>query len=481
MSDRDATKQQQGEPRNPGRRRVLTGMAAGAGALALSGCGGDNGSSPYTPPPLPNPKNSGIEHFVVLMMENRSFDHFMGSWLPGADGLKPDREYPDRQGNLHKPFHLTDPQNCASLDPGHDMLSGRQQFNGGKLDGFINEIRNRDDDLFPIGYYEAEDLSFLGQAAPAWTSFDRYFAAAMMETYPNRFFMHAAQTDRLTNYLTASTFSTLPTIWDRLQDQGISRGYYYGNQPFVALWGGEYLGFSHKLDQFLEDAQSGNLPQVSFVDPFFHSGKMGNSDHPLADIRSGEYFMNLVYEAITQSPNWRNTVFVINYDEWGGFFDHVAPPIRPVPEAVKKTTKTPPPAGEPDYRNLVDGRLGFRVPALLVSPFARRGYVSHMEFDHTSVLKMIEWRFGLKPLSVRDRTANNLAHALDFDTPRSLQAPEFQVPKGPHKYGMFARTCSTSNLKIEENDFEKLYYPAKRAGFKVEETLVPRPPESVDK
>ena len=137
---------------------------------------------------------------------------------------------------------------------------------------------------------------------------------------------------------------------------------------------------------------------------------MGGSgdDHPHADIRVGEYFMYQVYKAITTSPAWRHTVLVINFDEWGGFFDHVPPPLAP--------------DVNPDFQ-----LRGFRVPCLLISPFARRGYMSHDVYDHTSVLKMIEWRWGLQPLSVRDANAKNLADALDLST-TNLAAPDFAVP-----------------------------------------------------
>jgi phospholipase C len=138
-----------------------------------------------------------------------------------------------------------------------------------------------------------------------------------------------------------------------------------------------------------------------------------NDDHPHADIRNGEAFLNQVYTAVTNSPAWPNTVLIITFDEWGGFFDHVAPPLGPIPPA--------------DAALGSDGRLGFRVPTLVVSPFARRQFVARRAFDHTSVLKLIEWRWGLAPLTVRDAAANNLAAILDFDQ-ANADAPAFSVP-----------------------------------------------------
>jgi len=120
---------------------------------------------------------------------------------------------------------------------------------------------------------------------------------------------------------------------------------------------------------------------------------------------------------VRNSPNWSKTVLIINFDEWGGFFDHVPPPVAPIPTASAT-------AGD------IDGRLGFRVPCVVISPYARRGFIAHGQYDHTSILKMIEWRFGLPPLSVRDDTANNLAEVLNLATP-DVTAPALTVPMGP--------------------------------------------------
>ena len=184
--------------------------------------------------------------------------------------------------------------------------------------------------------------------------------------------------------------------------------------------GSRYLSISQPFANFLGDCAIGNLPEVSFVDPRFEDESSGtsNDDHPRADIRNGEAFLNQVYKAVTQSPNWPHTVLVINFDEWGGFFDHVPPPLRqPIPSS--------------DVAAGSDGRSGFRVPALIISPLAQRNYVSHTLFDHTSVLKMIEWRWNLDPLSVRDAGANSLALALTFSSPK-LSVSQFDVPMGPY-------------------------------------------------
>jgi phospholipase C len=167
---------------------------------------------------------------------------------------------------------------------------------------------------------------------------------------------------------------------------------------------------------FLKQCKTGKLPAFSYIDPNYTfadsgpaSGNQGNDDHPHADIRAGEYFMSTIYNAVIRSPAWPRTLLIFTFDEWGGFFDHVSPPAGP---DVK-----------PEYQ-----QRGFRVPCVLVSPFARRKHVAHGTYDHTSILKLVEWRFGLAPLSVRDAAAANLAGALDFSH-RNLKAPAIAAPR----------------------------------------------------
>ncbi|HET8561433.1 MAG TPA: alkaline phosphatase family protein [Marmoricola sp.] len=386
------------------RRQLLkASVVAGAGA-ALGG-----GSRLLTPAAeaastLPAPDDSGIDHVVVVMMENRSFDHFLG-WLPGADGEQAGLSYVDRYGLSHQTHHLTAYSSCGYNDPDHSWEGGRIELDGGACDGWLKAGLN---DELAIGYYGQDDLGFLGRAAPAWTVCDRYFSAVMAETYPNRLYQHAAQTDRLHN---STDKCTLPTIWDRLADAGLSGKYYFGDVPFTALWYDKYLDISAPYSAFLADAAAGQLPAVSFVDPRFEDEPSGTSadDHPHADIRAGETFLAQVYDAVTSSPSWKNTLLVVNYDEWGGFFDHVAPSTAP------------------DVSNATALR-GFRVPALVVSPRARRGHVAHGTYDHTSILRTIEWRWGLPALTPRDAAARNLAEVLDFDNPPDTSAATITVP-----------------------------------------------------
>ncbi|MGB9376502.1 MAG: alkaline phosphatase family protein [Mycobacteriales bacterium] len=392
------------------RRAFLGGLGAAAAAVAgdaVLGASTTAGASTARPSAaLPEPADSGIDHIIVVMMENRSFDHYLG-WVPGADGRQKGLSYVGRDWRRRSTHHLRDTQGCAHPDPDHSYEGGRIQLNGGACDGWLLSGENDD---YAIGYYTGADLSFYGKAAPYWTVCDRYFSATMAQTYPNRLYQHSAQTDRISN--TTAT-ATMPTIWDRLADAGVSGTYYYGDVPFLALYGTKYVGISRPYPEFLAAAAAGTLPAVSFVDPRFTDEASGTSadDHPHADIRAGQAFLSQIYGAVTRGPGWGRTLLVVNYDEWGGFYDHVVPGTAP--------------DARPD---LGTGLRGFRVPCLVVSPRARRRHVAHGVYDHTSVLKAIEWRWGLKPLTVRDSAANNLAAVLDFATPPKLAAPSIDVP-----------------------------------------------------
>jgi phospholipase C len=383
----------------PTRRQFLTRSAAAAAAF---------GAAPGAvagPRRAPDPRRSGLDHIVVVMMENRSFDHLLG-WLPGADGRQAGLSYLDRRGVSHPTHRLApDFQGCGFADPDHSYAGGRQAYDHGRCDGWLRAGQNDD---YCIGYYTQPDLPFLGQAAPAWTVCDRYFASIMGPTMANRMYLHAGQTDR-TNDLPVP--SRLRTIWDALRERRISGRYYRRNFSFLALWGSRYSRITRSWADFRRDCRTGKLPAVAYVEPAYTLPLlgMGSDYHPPSDIRAGEWFLSELYKAVTTSPAWPRTLLVITFDEWGGFFDHVRP--RDAPDT-----------------NPLHSLRGFRVPAVLVSPFARRGHVDHGLYDHASVLKLIEWRFGLRPLAVRDAAAKNLADALDFSH-RDLRAPAFEVPR----------------------------------------------------
>ncbi|QHS10662.1 alkaline phosphatase family protein [Sinimarinibacterium sp. NLF-5-8] len=417
------------------RRQLLAGIAGGS-VIALTGCGSGDEAAQAAARALPDPQDSGIDHIVVVMMENRSFDHFLG-WVAGADGRQAGLSYPDRDGHRIATFHLaSDPgygyQGCGKEDPSHSYAGGRSHYNHGAMNGFLQTVETPGDH-FPVGYYLADDLPFYKGVAEHFTLCDRYFCGILASTFPNRVYMHAGQTDRLDNAfpIVQQAPSNLPTIWDLMAAKGLRARYYFHDLPFTGLWGAKHLAISRPYAQFLLEANAGTLPALSYVDPYFavavgEEPGASRDDHPHADIRDGQAFLNQVYNTLRASPNWERTLLIINYDEWGGFYDHVAPPLAPIS------------AAEAALGN--DGRLGFRVPCAIIGPRARRGHVSHFQFDPSSILNLIRWRFGLGNLCARDDSAANLALALDFDNPPNPDAPAFDVPTSTLGFG---RECTT--------------------------------------
>jgi phospholipase C len=353
-------------------------------------------------------------------MENRSFDHFLG-WLPNAAGIPAGLTFTDKSGVSHRTHSLSgDFTGCPQSDPDHSYDGSRVAYDGGKMDGFLRAGSN---DLYTIGYYEEMDIPFYAALARNYTTCDHYFSAILGPTFPNRNFLYAAQTDRTEN---TPDISTLPTILDRLADAKVSHNYFYSNTPYLALWADKYLNISKLYSDFLAQAANGALPAVSFLDPAYTTidDGTGNDDHPHADIREGDLFLHDVFQAVAHGPAWSSTVLVINFDEWGGFFDHVPPP-----RAAAQNTVDP---------DIVDGKalLGFRVPVVIASPFSRGNAqnprISSFVYDHTSVLKLIEWRWGLAPLTPRDASSdiNNLAYALNFNQPQRA-VPSLPRPDTP--------------------------------------------------
>jgi phospholipase C len=424
-------------------RRQFLGAAGAAGALAATGGWRAAAQAATTAARrvVPSPDASAIEHIVVVMMENRSFDHFIG-WMPGADGRQAGLTYRDSSGAAHHTASLSgEYMGCAHPDPDHSYEGGRVQWNGGAMDGWLHTGSGDDD--FALGYYGADDRPFMSQLALNYTTLDRYFCSILAETFPNRFFMHAATTDRRHNLGTTST-SIYPTIWDRLAAKGVSHRYYFNDLPFLALWGQKYLSISAHYAQFLADASAGTLPAVSYVDPRFEdedtTGTSGD-DHPHADIRAGDHFLAEIFHTLTLSPAWSKTVLVVMYDEWGGFFDHV-PPGRAAQSALEDIGNPGHNVEDPDQ--IVNGKalLGFRVPCIVASPFTRGRPTSprvygtpqrqRIPFDHTSVLKLIEWRHDLLPLTARDASSDigNILDVLDFGRP-DASVPDLPLPPPP--------------------------------------------------
>jgi phospholipase C len=312
--------------------------------------------------------------------------------------------------------HHTSFDSCNFADPGHSFEAGRINYNSGALDGWLKVPGN---DLYAISYYLGADLPFLGKAAPEWLVLDRYFCPILGPTYPNRILSLAATTDRLEN---SQTPSVLPTIWDRLSAAGLTGKNYGSSLTSSHLWGTKYPSIIRPIAEFHADAAAGNLPNVSFVDPVL-TDDLTDSYHPPGDIRNAEALLANVYKSVTTGPGWKNSLLIITFDEWGGFYDHVPPPVVQIPQAEKDLGNT-------------DALNGFRIPTVLISPFVKRKSVSSRIYDHSSVLKMIETRWNLQPLTVRDATANDLSAEIDLSLDVAA-APQFEVPAGP-----FGDRCS---------------------------------------
>ena len=390
---------------------------------------------------FPSPRNLPLDTVVVLMMENRSFDHYFGSF-EGADGRNEGLSYPDANG-APQPTHYLPPdyQGCGFKDPDHSFTGGREQYNDGKLDGFFTTS-----DAYALGYYLEEDVGFLAPAAKAFTTYDRYFCSILSSTYPNRHYMISAQCGgQKKNVIPADTLGNQwETIFDRAAARGVSAAYYVVDLPFPILYGTRAMQWIRPIEQFYVDAAQGTLPQIAYVDPPFLDGGGGDGlagdEHPHADIRIGQAYMSEVAHAFLDSPQYERGAMFINYDEWGGFFDHVKPVFVP---------------DDRESPNLDDnfGVSGFRIPNAVLSPFAKRGHVSHATITHESILKLISYRFGLGFLNKRHRYASQIGRTLEWEN------PDFSVPDLPRPQLPLALSCtlggSPRTLDAEQEELEK--------------------------
>lgn len=406
-----------------GRRDFIRRAAGASGAAFLGSVAGDGISRAFGKRPQTStsdvtyPSDPPIEHVVVVTMENRSFDHFLG-WMTDSQS----QYYPAPGGGTVPTYSLgPDYQGCGHPNPDHSYYGGRLEYDKGKMDGWLTDTAN---DKFAIGYYEEGDLPFLHDLAKNYLTLGRYYCSFLGPTYPNRLFMLAGQTDRIDNTL---SLSTLPTIFDLLLRNRVSVRYYYNNLPFVALWGLRYLPISRGYDRFLDDAASGQLPHVSFVDPRFTilDDDLANDDEPHTNILRGDLFLANTFNAVANGPAWPTTVFIVTFDEWGGFFDTEAPPRVVAPNNV-----------DTDKNGEGQVLLGFRVPTIVASPWTRNTNANKpvlndtTVFGHTSILKLIEGRWGLGNLTARDDPKNddvgNLASVLTGKYSRHV--PRLDMP-----------------------------------------------------
>ena len=453
-------------PRNITRRDVLKlGGAAAAtelGALLLHGCGvAGTSSNPSPGPSACGSKLTDIEHVVIFIQENRSFDHYFGSYR-GVRGfadhslafLQPDIANLTSPpiGKL-QPFHLdTSTTNAACThDISHAWVPQHQSWNNGAMDGFVNSHLPIDasDAVLTMGYYTRADIPYYYAVADAFTICDNYFCSVMGPTDPNRLYTMAASIDpdgknggpllqtlgvNRPSFYGHLTYTTMP---EQLQTRGISwkvysppdsnilngilsdnvLSYFKNFQDPASSLHQNAFGPQFPSD-FVMDALSGNLPQVSWV-----LASVVDSDHPPSPSLFGESTLFAILNALTaNAARWARTALFVTYDENGGFFDHVAPPTAPVGTAGEYITVSAVPdptvVGSPPILGPIG--LGFRVPMLILSPFSRGGFVSSDLFDHTSVLRFLETRFGAEVpnLSAWRRAAvGDLTSAFNFAAP----------------------------------------------------------------
>ena len=232
------------------------------------------------------------------------------------------------------------------------------------------------------------------------------------------------------------------TIFDRALARGLSARYYNSDLPFSAVWGARGATWTNPISRYYSDCAAGTLPNITIVDPPFRDGGGGDGlsadEHPLGDVRLGQAFMADVINAFVRSRNYRRGALFVVYDEWGGFFDHVRPPRVPDDRASRNP--------EEDW-----GQMGFRIPAVAISPYARskrkrgRYRVDHGTYGFESILKLISHRFGLGYLNRRHRYAANIGHALDWE------APDFAVPGLPDPPDVATAPCSFGGDDVQDS------------------------------
>lgn len=363
-----------------------------------------------------------IEHFIVLMQENHSFDNYFGTY-PGVDGIPDGVCMPvdpaQPEGDCVEPYHIGD--NDVELDdPDHGSSTYQLQYNDGKMDGFVYAlIRKNQDGRLGMGYYDDRDLPYYWNLADEYVLFDRFFSSYAGPSFPNHVYWVAGQGPDPVN----DNQDALITIFDRLQEAGIDWKFYVQNyEPglnyrTVAEYPSDraaqvvwvpLLSFdrflddpelnSHivDLDQYYVDLEQGTLPAVAYIAP------SGPSEHPPGSLMAGQRFVRSLIQSLMRSTAWDTSALMVTYDDWGGWYDHVVPPQIDA-----------------------DG-YGFRVPTYLVGGYAKQGHVNSTTLDYTSILRFIEDNWGLESIATRDAQANSFVSAFDFTQP----------PRQPVFFGM---------------------------------------------
>jgi phospholipase C len=422
-------------------RRQALRVAGGAGLALAASAGGvpawaravEKVGALRGPDSLPFPRLAAgteslpqIDHIVIVMMENHSFDNFLGllpSQVRGrrsVDGLRVTRHGQvqnfnrDADGNVVRANHAATPCQLDAV-PGQDWNRSHISWDDGRNDGFV-----RASGPVAMWYWDQTDLPFTYSLAAQFPLGERYFQSCLAQTYPNRRFLFAG-TASGTIATDNSEIGKFPaangTIFDRLDHFGISWKDYFENLPSILIMPNVLASASQrskivKIDQFFKDAASGSLPQVSILEPNYTT----TSEENPQDIQIGEGFVHDVVNAVLESPSWPRTALFLTHDEHGGYYDHVPPPRAIPPDDIQPRLKPGDLPGSYD-------RYGFRVPMIVVSPWARRRHVSRRVQDHTSILAFIERKWNLGALTFRDANADPMLDYFDFRSPAFLRPP----------------------------------------------------------
>ena len=387
---------------------------------------------------------SKIEHIVVLMLENRSFDNvfgFLRPYGPEFEGLQKNPATSEPAADCNRgiaPWPTkpnTDVTHMPVLDPGESFDDITQQiYNasdasglarmGGFVDNYVSKGGNEQDIMH---CFAPGDLPVLNQLANAFAVSDRWFASAPCQTWPNRFFAHTGTAYGYENNTIAGFPFPMHTIFNEL-DGVVPWKIYFHDFAQAALLSRLWAHFDRfqRFSDFIDDAKAGNLPGYSFIEPMYYPGESPPNDmHPPHDVRLADMLVANVYNAVRQSPNWTSTLLIVTFDEHGGCYDHVPPPPAVQQESPREGQK------------FAFNRYGVRVPAVLISPYTKAGSIvrptGDTPFDHTSIIRTVSNCFGIKgTLSARAALAPDLSGALnaDFDInrgPVSIDIPQFEL------------------------------------------------------
>lgn len=349
--------------------------------------------------------NIPIKHIIILYEENRTFDHYFGTY-PGANGLDLNKALPVSLGSAQtlRPFHLT---TKTTPDLSHASEAARLSYNNGKMDGFIYAEQSE----LTMGYYDYRDIPYYWDYASKFVLTDNFFSSQMGPSLTNHLYLIAGQSGGLQDNADFVTFN-FTTIMDKLDSRGISWKYYSDSKGWERFWNPlpHFISFMNNQsrmrniapsDKFLTDLESGNLADVVWVMP-----NEEESEHPPWDITTGENYTVSLINSIMQSKYWNSSAIIITWDDYGGFYDHVSPP------------------------QIDEFGLGFRVPCLIISPYAKEGFIDHTQSEFASILKFIETVYSIPPLTPRDAKASDMMEAFDFSqSPRStLILPGLYIP-----------------------------------------------------